>query len=189
MMRRMDPLSALPEVIVAGTTVIYTRALSDYPANAGWVLTLTLAGKGRLSVTAAPSGADHVVTLAASETAALAAGSYRWDERVSKAGATYVVGGPGNVTVLPDLVTAPIGELEDPDEKLLAIVEAALAGRLSSDMEAFQIAGRAVTKIPAKDLLQIRAQLRSAVARRRSGGKLGRQHRIAFTGAENEASS
>lgn len=177
----MQTLTALPDSFAAGTTVKLTVSLADYPANAGWSLDLILVGPGKLNVTSTASGTDHALELTALATKPLPAGSYTWAYRVSKGGEVYQVDG-GQVIVTADVVAAGIGELQDPDEKQLAIVEGILTGRLTADTaEAYTIAGRSVNKIPVAELFKIRDKLRTIVARKRSGGSIGVQHVVTFT--------
>ena len=177
--RRMTALTQLPTSFAAGTTVTYTRTIPDYPATAGWTLSLRLSGIDVLAQNATASGADYVVTLTAAATAPLHAGLYVFEERVTKGAEVYTVAS-GNVTVTANLATAGAGDLQSWDEKTLAVVEAALAGRLTSDLESYQIAGRAVTKIPIKDLLELRNQLSARVARMKNNGGIGRRHLARF---------
>jgi hypothetical protein len=177
--RPMTTLTSLPESFAAGTTVAYTRTLTDYPANGGWTLSLVLNGIDRLAKNAAANGADHAMTLLAAETSPLRAGLYTFEERVTKSPEVYTVSS-GQVTVTANLTTAAVGELQSWEEKTLAVVEAALEGRLASDLESYQIAGRAVTKIPAKELMAIRNELSARVARMKNGGQIGRRHLARF---------
>lgn len=174
----------LPDTIDAGTTVTYRRSVPDYPANQGWALTLYLAGKAVLNVAAVAAGADFDVTLTAAQTAGLTPGVYTWLERVVKASEKHDVG-RGQVTLLADVATATPGSLQSYEEKTLEILELAISGQLTSGIESYQIAGRAVSKIPVKDLLALRGQFQAAVdAQRGKGGGL-RSILVSFTGAEN----
>ena len=187
MLDDMATSTALPESFAAGTTVKYTRTLTDYPANGGWTLTLYLAGATVLSVAATPSGADHAVTLTPAQTATLAtAGVYRWTERVNNATEKYDVAS-GTVYVTQNIATAAAGDLQTFEEKALAIVEAALLANVGSDIVTYQIHGRAVTRETRLEALAYRNKLRWDVARQRNKGKAGRTRRVSFTGAENES--
>lgn len=180
-------LTAMPETITAGLTVKYTVTHSDYPASDGWALKLYLAGISVITpINGNASGDAFAVTLSSAVTATLKAGTYTWRELVTKSGETYEAAS-GVVRVLPDIAQAGAGDFQSADEKMLAIVEAALEGRLSQDMESYSIAGRAVTKIPASELLAIRSQLKAAVAARARGDKWGRTVKVRFTGTQGEA--
>lgn len=167
-MPAMSDLTNLPDRISAGTTVTYTRTLADYPASAGWTLTLYLAGPKVLKAEAAASGDDHVVLLTAAQTATLEQGTYRWVERVTKAAEAYDVAS-GTIGVDPDLADAADGELQLSDEKLLALLDAAISGQVTDGIASYQIGGRAVSKIPLTELTAMRNSLRNAVAAAQGG--------------------
>jgi hypothetical protein len=111
---------------------------------------------------AVASGDDHVVTLTATATGALTAGTYTYSEMVSSGSTAYEVD-RGTVAVLPKLASAVAGTVQSVNEKLLALVETALSGRLTADMESYSIGNRTINKIPVKDLLKIRGQLKAAI--------------------------
>jgi hypothetical protein len=46
----------------------------------------------------------------------------------------------------------------------LTLVESAIAGQLPAGMASYQIAGRAITKIPIKELWELRDKLRAEIA-------------------------
>lgn len=58
-------------------------------------------------------------------------------------------------------------ELSD-NEQTLAALDAALAGRITSDVAAFTIAGRSITKLPTADLTRLRSRYASLVAKERT---------------------
>jgi hypothetical protein len=183
MLARVD--TALPPAFAAGTTVQYTRSYADYPANDGWTLTLYLAGAQILNKVATASGADFVITLAATDTDDLTTpGLYRWVERASKSGVVKDVAS-GTVEVTANLATATAGSLQTTEEKLLAAVDAVIAGKITDDVLQYTIAGRSLTLMSRLDLLELRRKLQWDVARQR--GKTGRTRRLAFTGTENES--
>lgn len=175
-------LSALPDSFAAGTTVKYRRRLSDYPAGVGWTLTLHLAGASVLAKTAAADGDDFVVTIAAEDTAgAFTPGLYKWVERVSKDSEVYEVAA-GTVTVLPNLAEATEGSEQEWVERAIAALKAHIDGRLPAGMESYQIAGRAVSKIPIKEAVALLATFESRLARLRSPNFVTRPVLVSFTG-------
>lgn len=156
-------LIAPPASFTAGDTVKYTRSLSDYPASAGWVMKLHLLGKVSTSVTAVADGDAHSVTLPAATTDPLPAGTYRWVETVEKASERYTVNaGHLSVAQNPVGVTGTAGQSWE--EKTLQAIEAVLSNRVTDDVAAYQIAGRAVTKIPLPELLKLKAELETKLA-------------------------
>jgi hypothetical protein len=73
------------------------------------------------------------------------------------------------VSVLTNPRTADAGDLQSHAERALAIIEAALEGRLTADIENYQIGGRAVSKIPAKELMSLRRAYQAEVDSQRTG--------------------
>jgi len=187
MLRDVSTLNALPCAFAAGTTVQYTRSISEYRANDGWQLKLYLAGAQTLNVTASASGPDFIVTMTAAQTATLTtAGQYRWTERVTKGALAYDVA-TGTVEVTPNLATATPGSLQAMSEKLLAAVEAVLAGKITDDASQYVIAGRSITLMSRQELLALHNKLQWDVARLRGKGKATRTRRLSFTGSGNES--
>lgn len=168
----MSDLRAIPESFAAGTTVKWTSNYADYPASAGWTAKVHLAGVTLLSADATASGNSFQFTLAADATKELHAGNHQWREIVEKAGEKFIAAS-GNVRVEPNIEAATAGTMASWEEATLAVVEAALAGRLTTDMESYQIAGRAIVRIPASELMKIRRDLRAVVDAQARPGKLG----------------
>lgn len=159
-----EPLS-----LVAGDSVAWTKTLSDYPATDSWVLSYVLlaAGKTPIVLSSTASQADHAVSKTAAETAAWAAGTYRWTAMVTKAGERKTIGS-GTVEILPNPATQDSSH--DPRthaEKCLAAIEAVLEGRMSDPIIEYQIAGRMAKKIPHGDLLKLRIHYQAEVRRQK----------------------
>jgi hypothetical protein len=90
------------------------------------------------------------------------------------------------INIEPNAGTSPAGSFVTWEEKTLTVVEAALQGRLTADIEHYQIAGRAVQRIPIQELRKIRGELRAAVWRQQNPGKLGVPYKVEFnTNDEN----
>ena len=177
----MATLTEMPARFSAGTTVVYEKSFADHPATDGWALSVNLAGKSTLGVLPTPSGDGFIVTLTTSETASLPAGIYRWVERVTKAGVIIEVG-CGTTQIDPDVAAASGDSLQSWAEKTLAILEAAIAGRLPAGLESYQIHGRAVSKMQMPDLLSLRAKLAAEVEAQRPGGSTIRPIQFTFNG-------
>ncbi len=183
----------MPASFAAGTTLKYRRAYADFPASQGWTLTLYLTEGKALAVNSKAAVADgdaFLFTIPATgvglTTDDIAPGVYTWVELASKAGEVYPCpGGRGVVTVDPNPTTDTAGANQQWIEKVLELVEARIAGRTvdGADVESYQIAGRALTKIPFRELMGIRNILRSQLRALRAGGKFTREVLIKFTGA------
>lgn len=189
----MQTLSRIPDQIEAGTTVEYTRTYSDFPSDDGWTLQLHLKGASAVDkpFTAVPGTKDFTITLAVADTQPLIAGVYAWSERATKAGKTYNAAS-GTLEVLVDVGAATAGALQSWEEKALAIVEKVIAfkegatpaeqGRLSTDIQEYEIAGRRVVKLELKELWSIRDDLRRRLRTKLKPGRLVTPVRTTFTG-------
>jgi len=176
-------LSALPESFAAGTTVCYRKRFSDYPASSGWTLKLHLAGASVIAKTAVVDGDDFVVTIAAADTeAAFTPGLYKWVERVSNTGGEVYEVASGVVTVLPNLAEATEGSEQEWVERAIAALKAHIEGRLPAGMESYQIAGRAVSRIPVKEAVDLLTTLESRLARLKNPDLITRSVLVSFTG-------
>jgi len=144
----MGELTALPPTFAAGTTVRYRRSHADYPASAGWALTLWLNGATSIAhVDAGTDGDVFTLELTATATAALAPGSYHWAELVTKDGKTYDPA-KGKVAVTVNFATATAGGALSWARRELAIIQKIKEGRIDADVEAYQIGERTWTNIP-----------------------------------------
>lgn len=175
-------LSALPELFPAGTTVRYRKSLSDYPASAGWTLKLYLAGASTLAKTAVPDGDAFVVTIEATDTdGEITPGFYKWVERVSNAAGEVYEVASGTVTILPNLAAATDGSEQEWLERAVAALKAQIEGRLPAAMESYQIAGRAVSKMPLKEAVALLATFESRLARLKNPNAVTRSVLVSFT--------
>lgn len=254
----------MPRYFPAGTTVRFTRSLDQYQPSEGWGYTLYANGlTAKFSKAAVVVDNIFCVQLDPADTSSLAPGPYRYAERLSNPGTTFVLtgvvvdgsnaiysfssftnlpptdgirvavtgfsnggnnasgsifdltldgSGAGSFTIPngaavdetlaavgqgdpeiydlrgdelvlniePNVDIAAAGAFNSWEEKTLAVVEAALSGRMTSDIQSYQIAGRAVTKIPITELLQIRGTLRSVIWRQTNPGKLGVPYKVEF---------
>lgn len=189
-----------PAEIVAGDSVRWRIVdHTDYPQSEGWVLHYRLVGVSALEspdITAVwqttGDDKDHwLVTLATSATDALAAGRYNLVKRFvgsgAHAGREETIGSDGKlsgpafvVAVKADPRTAIAGDFQTHAEKTLALIEAVLEGRITTDLESYTIAGRAVSKISVRDLYALRGKY-AAMVRQERTRKLGRPVLVEFS--------
>lgn len=178
----------VPGVLVAKDTWKWNQRL-PYSSQDGYTLTFAFNGPGQLlssaaGVTITPK-TDGSWDITVSTTAsAIAPGKYDLAYFVTKAGERTMASLVKGITVQPDFFTVASGSLQSQAEKNLAVVEAAINGRLTSDIQNYQILGRAVSKIPIKELMDIRGKLRAEVYRERHPGQLGIPIRGRFTNVE-----
>lgn len=153
-----------PDVVYAGTTIQWTKALADFPAGT-WTLTYYLIdGAGnRWPVQASASGTTHAVTVTAASSAKWVAGRYSWTAYAVSGSTTYRVGA-GVMEVKADLQTAVSSTLATHARRALAAIEAVLENRASLDQEEFTIAGRSLKRTPWADLIKARDKYKAEVA-------------------------
>ena len=182
----MPPLinEGVPSHFTAGTSVQFTRSLDDFLPSDGWVYTIYLNGlTQKFSSVASIIDGQFQIVFAPTDTASLNPGPYRYAERLSNAGTGQVFDITGDERVIniePNVGSSAAGTFNTWEERTLAIIEAALSGRFTADIQAYQIAGRSVSKIPIVELRQIRGQLLSAIWQQNNPGRLGVPYRVAF---------
>lgn len=134
-----------PGTLYTGDTWAWTRTLANYPASAGWVLKYTLINAaGRINITGTASGDDHAISVAATTTAAYAAGTYTWQAFVEKASERFTVGN-GTVIVRLGLSSGSDGsDQRTTAQKAMEDALAALAAYTASRgmVAEYEIAGR-----------------------------------------------
>jgi hypothetical protein len=181
----------VPDHFPAGTTVKFTRTLDDFLPSDGWSYTIYLNGLTQKFSKAATILATNVfqIEFVPADTAALVPGPYRYAERLvndgsvdsTLAGETYDITGDELVIVIePNVASAAAGAFNTWEEQALVVVEAALSGRLTSGIQAYQIAGRSVSKMTVTELRETRGLLRAAIWRQQHPGQLGVPYRVTF---------
>lgn len=151
----IEPLS-----FVAGDTVKWKRTLDDYPASDDWVLKYSARTTSAvaIAITAAADGDDHLVTLAAADTAEYTASTYKWTAWVEKDDERYTVG-EGYFTVKPNLAT---GTTAITDERIQLEADiAAIDGYLAKNYkyQNYAINGRSLSQYPMADLYLLKDRL------------------------------
>jgi hypothetical protein len=175
-------------LFTAGETVKFRRALDDFQPP-DWAYKIYFNGASNIFNKAGTIDSTNAFLITLTPTdLAVAAGIYRYIERVNNSGTgeVYTVG-EGVVQIELDLATASAGATLTFWEKTLSVVEAALSGRLTSDIQSYQIAGRAVNKIPIKELLQIRGIARANVWKAGNPGRISEPVLVDFVDESNDA--
>jgi len=155
-----------PTELSAGDSWAWRREdlSGEYPADDGWTLTYYFNFGGEtFSVAAKAAGPHFAVAVPAATTANYQPGTYDWRAYAAKGADRYQVD-KGLLTVLPNFATATTDQRSHA-RKVLAMVEAVIEGRATSDVLKYQIAGRTLEKTPIGDLLKLRDRYRAEVAR------------------------
>lgn len=179
-----------PESCAAGETVQWQRAFADYPPADGWTVQYYFVGPDVFQIQADGSTGLYVMTLNAADTAGKPAGVYRWrayaEQGTGSAFQRWLLAA-GSLNLLPDFTAAADNELEEDVETALAAITAVLNGRITADIQAYTIAGRAVTKIPISELLTMRGLYAARLWQRQHPGESGPMHAAHFTGPRQDA--
>lgn len=177
-----ENLTALPTSFTGGTTIEYSKSVSDYPASDGWTLTLYLAGVDVKEIEAEADGDAYVVTIAASVTAApFRAGVYEYLERVEKAGVVHEVSS-GMVEITPNIAEAAAGDRQSYLERSIIVLRQYIEHQLEAGNQSYAIAGRAVTKIPIAEAIKILHSYEAELAHQKNPTSLTRSVLVRFTG-------
>ena len=186
-----------PSEVVAGDSVRWRIAdHADYPNSESWSLKYELVGKNTLAIspTFQTSGDDKdhwLVDIPTTDTDDLDAGRYelwkRFEGSGTHAGQVSTIGSDGKlngppfvIAVRADPRSAVDGVFQTHAERTLALINTALEGRLTTDLESYQVAGRSISKIPIRDLYMLRSRYAAAVHQERTG-QVGRQVKAVFS--------
>lgn len=180
-----------PSEFVAGDSVFFDIADATYPPSEGWALSYAFVGAspfelGPDEITADPVAGLYRVRVPPSVTGTLSPGTYTWyryasigspaERHTAMSGVCYVqadkVGAAGTPTAA---------------EQELPLVDAAIRALLAGGVKAYQIQGRAFTKLDLPELLKWRGKLRNEVSLERAAAagresRFGRKIGVAFRG-------
>jgi hypothetical protein len=166
--------STEPSSFRAGDLLSWTKSLSDYPADQGWTLAYTLINAAsKITINASASGADFLVSVAATLTAAYTAGAYQWMARVTKATEIYTVG-QGTIEILPNLAAATTYDFRSHAKTMLEAIEAAFEGKASSTQLEMEINGRRIKSFSPSEMIQWRSFYKAEVAKEAQAETLAR---------------
>lgn len=169
----MTTLTAIPQQHAAGTSLEVRRFIPTHTPQNGWAYQLAMRIPGYTPKDGAADGDAFVLTLSAQDTAAWPPGTYAFSERAVKGGVVHEVG-VGTITITPNLAVLPEGDDGlTHNQRVLKIIEAQLEGRLADGIQNYSIGGRVVSKIPLKELVELRDKYKVKVLLERTGGQLG----------------
>lgn len=133
--------------IIAGDSLQFSTSVPDFPATGGYTLKYRLVPRvsgTAIVITAAASGDDYAVDVAAATTAAWGAGEYSWHAYVELGSARFTVG-TGQITIKPNPATMAAGtDTRTLAAKALDDLKAALAA-WTPTRKSYQIGDVAMT--------------------------------------------
>jgi hypothetical protein len=100
------------------------------------------------------SGAQHVVSIAAVDTAKVKAGQYTWFARATAAGVSKTVE-QGLLDVIADPALSGKADRRSYARRLLEALQATLLGRATDGQLAMSVDGRSISRIPADQLQEL----------------------------------
>lgn len=177
-----------PTVVRAGDTWKWSKAVDGYTPAGGWALKYDLhdmsssaASNTLLQFTASPNATSTGwdISVAKATTAPLLPGNWKWRAYVDNGTERYTVD-VGFIFVEANLETAVAGSQLTQNEKMLAAIQSVLSGRATNDIESYQIAGRAVNKIPFAELVKLENIYIAKVKQERNPGQFGVIHEVRF---------
>ena len=157
----------MQDTLVAGETLNFLAITTDYPASAGWVVTLYLnprAGGTPTSVTGTASGDDHLLQVSAATTAGWAPGAWAWETWAAKGSERYRLEA-GQLQVQAGLIGAAAGlDTRSQAQRALDDAEAALAA-WTPTTKRYRINGREMEFNAPADIIAVINHWRTAVKR------------------------
>ena len=159
-------LTAVPKVIFAGDTLLFSVGFDGYEASQGWVATWDFRAKDgtAISFSGTADGDKQLVSVAPATTAAWVPTGYQGIARVTKTGQTFTVW-RGSLSIEPDL-TQQTGSYDTRShaKKCLDAIEAVLEGKATRDVLNTTIAGQSVGRLTPEQLIAFRSYYLAEVA-------------------------
>jgi len=148
----------LPKAFTAGSTLEITTAGGAHPAPE-WPLTYQLRGPGQITISCGNVGSDHYIKVPATITAEYIPGNYWYIGYAVNDSGDRIEIESGTITIKQNLAavsTAYDGRTHI--KRVLDAIEARIEGRMTDDVESYQIAGVSISKIPMNELIRYRQQ-------------------------------
>lgn len=163
-----NALTSEPRSVVVGDFLQWKRddLAADYPPSSytlTYVARITGGGASEIQVVAANVGGTYLVTVSSEDSADFAPGFYYWQAEISRnSDGNRIVVDRGEFQAIPDLDNNQ-ADPRSHAEILLAKIESLLSGKADSDVSQYTIAGRQLTKMSFREILQARDYYRREV--------------------------
>lgn len=152
-----------PKEVVVGDFIQWKRSdLTDYPTSSGYtaeyVARITGGGSTEIKLPQSASSTDeyYLFTVSSETSAAFVPGLYHWQLEITQTSSgNRIAIDTGDFTAIPDMDN----NQADPRihaEIMVAKIETLLSGKADSDVAEYTIAGRSLTKLSFKELLEAR---------------------------------
>jgi len=167
-----DIATTEPAAITAGSTIKWTKNLSDYKPEDSWVLSYSLFNSSNQYTVAATDNGDstHLADIAAAISADYAVGDYQWQAYVTKTTERYDVG-CGEIRINANAATGAV-DGRSHVKKTLDAIEATIEIRSTQGNESYSVDGVSVTKRSTEDLLALRTKYQAEYASEQKAASL-----------------
>lgn len=177
----------LPQQFTAGDTVQFSASFADYEPSDGYALTYYLRGAENLTITGSANGANDgwVVKIPAARTENFPEGLYEYIARATKDEDAYTVE-QGRFTLKANLADVAQGTRIDHVQRMISILQDAIEGRITDDVQQFTIGGRSLMHIPVSQLVDLRDRYKRELVKlqKGTGGQQMQNHKVVFTHRE-----
>ena len=143
-----------PDKIYQGDSVSWEKSLDDYPASDGWTLRYAIQGPTNVGVVnSTPTGADHLISISKSTTAAWTAGQYWYQAYVEKASERVTLY-KGQFELIKSLDTGISGAYDGKThyQTVLEALKATLEGKATRDQLSYSIRGRSLSRMSMQEI-------------------------------------
>jgi len=177
-----DPANAPtiePETVVQGDWIQWKRTDlgADYPNTAytaTYVARITGGGNTEVQVTGTASGSDYLFSVNSATSEGFVPGLYHWQLEIKRdSDNNRLVVDRGYFTAIADLDVNG-ADPRTHAEIMVAKIESILSGKADSDVASYSVAGRSLTKMSFRELLEARDYYRSEVRKEQISERIRR---------------
>jgi len=154
-----------PRKIRKGLSETWTESINDYPATEYTLKYNLQNSSANVAIVSTADGNAHTVTLTASTTAGYTAGTYKWQsyvENISDSDEKVFIA-QGTIEIVNTFLSGNTDQRSHA-RKTLEAIEAVIENRATQDHLSYSIAGRAITLLSTKELIEFRSFYRAEVA-------------------------
>lgn len=168
-----------PETVVAGDFIQWKRIDlgADYPNTAytaTYVARITGGGNTEVQVVGTATGSDYLFTVSSTTSADFVAGLYHWQLEIKRnSDNNRIVVDRGYFTAIADLDVNG-ADPRTHAEIMVAKIESILSGKADSDVASYSVAGRSLTKMSFRELIEARDYYRSEVRKEQISERIRR---------------
>jgi len=167
-----DIATTEPAKITSGSTASWTKDVSDYKPEDGWVLSYSIFNALKQYTVAATDNGDstHLVTISAAVSALYTSGEYEYQSYATKGVERYDVG-CGDLVISPNAATGAV-DGRSHIKKTLDAINTTLEMRATKGNESYSIDGFAVTRNSLESLISAKTKYENWYAQETRAARL-----------------